>query len=345
MKKRELIALTAVLLLAGVLTFFKIPLASSQGITLAARYIEDPLPVTDPDSDLWRKSQAVDIPLSAQQIARPMLLESRTRSVTARFLHNNEELAVLLEWSDLSQDGAVVRVQDFRDMAALQFPLTEGQPFFCMGQSGGNVNIWLWKADWQADIASRSDVETFYPDMYVDMYPFTDPDQGAHTSPANYTDPNYLPGLQAGNLFSLPVRYTPVENLVAGGFGSLTPLPHELQHVQGYGTWENGKWRVIYSRSLDVDTSGEVSLSPGKTYPVAFAVWDGANYERGAQKSTSQWVSLEIKRSPIPAAASQQFAAAEIPFWRLPETIMIVLVGVFVFLFIIGAVIFKRLPN
>lgn len=344
MKKRELLALSAVLILAGVLTFFKIPLASSQGLSLSARYVDEPLPVTDPYSELWRKATALEIPLSAQQTARPMLLESRTRSVTARFLHDNEQLAVLLEWSDQSQDDSMVRVQDFRDMTALQFSLTEGQPFFCMGQSGGNVNIWLWKADWQADIASRSDVETFYPDMYVDMYPFTDPDRGVNTAPQDYADPNYLPGLQAGNLFSIPIRKTPVENLVAGGFGSLTTLPETLQHVQGYGIWENGKWRVIFSRSLDLDTSGEVILSPGKTYPVAFAVWDGANYERGAQKSTSQWVSLEIRRSPVPVT-TQQLAAVEIPYWRSPEIIMIGLVGAFVFMFVIGAFIFKRLPN
>jgi hypothetical protein len=344
MKKRKFIALGAILVLAATLTFFKIPIASSQGLTLTAHYVQDPLPVTDPGSELWRKTRAVEIPLSAQQVTRPMLLETRTRSVTARFLHNNEQIAVLLEWSDLSEDDAMVRVHDFPDMAAIQFPLTDGQPFFCMGQSGGNVNIWLWKANWQADIVSRSDVETYYPDMYVDMYSFTDPDRGNNTSPEDYADPNYLPGLQAGNLFSLPVRLTPVENLVAGGFGSLTTLPEHLQHIQGYGSWENGKWNVIFSSSLDLDTSGGVDLSPGKTYPVAFAVWDGSNYERGAQKSTSQWVSLEIRRSPLPAA-SQQMAAVEIPFWKSPQIVMIALMGTFILLFIICAIIFKRLPN
>jgi hypothetical protein len=344
MRKREFFVFSTIVILAIIMTVFKIPVASSQGLTLAARYVEEPLPVNDPDSELWRKTQAVEIPLSAQQIARPMLLETRTRSVTARFLHDNEQLAVLLEWTDQTYDNSFIRVQDFRDMAALQFSLTEGQPFFCMGQSGGNVNIWLWKADWQADIASRSDVDTVYPEMYVDSYPFAEPDRGAHTSPADYYDENYLPGLQAGNLFSLPVRHTPVENLTAGGYGSLTTLPDELQHIQGYGAWENGKWRVIFSRSLEGSSPGEAALSPGKTYPVAFAVWDGSNYERGAQKSTSQWVSLEIRRSPITSAA-QQAAVAEIPLWRSPEFILLGLVGVFVFLFISGAIIFKRLPN
>jgi hypothetical protein len=344
MKKREFLVISTIVLLAVALTVFKIPVASSQGLTLAARYVEEPLPVADPHSELWRKTQAVEIPLSAQQIARPMLLETRTRSVTARFLHDNQQLAVLLEWSDPTFDEKNVRVQDFRDMAALQFSLTEGQPFFCMGQSGGNVNIWLWKADWQADIESRADVETVYPEMYVDSYPFTEPDEGIYTSPADYADANYLPGLQAGNLFSLAVRHTPVENLTAGGYGSLTPLPQELQTIQGSGTWENGKWRVIFYRSLDSLSPGEAKLSPGKTYPVAFAVWDGSNYERGAQKSTSQWVSLEIKRSPIRSAA-QQAAVVEIPLWRTPEFILVGLVGMFVFLFVTGAIIFKRLPN
>jgi DMSO reductase family type II enzyme heme b subunit len=70
-------------------------------------------------------------------------------------------------------------VQDFRDAAALQFPLTQGQPYFCMGQQGGNVNIWHWKADWQADILALQEMEwSATPDMYVDGYPFAPAEEG-----------------------------------------------------------------------------------------------------------------------------------------------------------------------
>lgn len=343
MKNKHVLTLAALLILAGLLTFFKVPLASSQGQTLTASFVQADLPVTDPDSNLWQSAAALEVPLSAQQITAPMQLVTHTRSVTARLLQNEEHMAILVEWDDETQNDSSTRVQDFRDMVAVQFPESASQPYFCMGQADGNVNVWAWKADWQAAITSLRDVEGAYPEMYVDQYPFTDPDQGSQTQAGDYSDRDYLPALQAGNLSALPVRTTPVENLVAGGFGSLTTLPEELQHVQGYGTWQNGKWRVIFSRRLTPDVQGDVAFTPGKTYSIAFAVWDGANYERNGQKSTSQWVSLQLRSIPKVSAGPE--VTVETPFWREPQTIVMVMTGAFVFLFILGALIYRRLPD
>lgn len=283
-----------VLGLAVMLTFLKVPLASSQGVTLIAYQVSEDLPVNDPDSPLWRRVSAIQSPLSAQAVARPMLLETTVKSITARALYNSEQIAILLEWADDTQDDSMLRVQDFRDAVAVQFPLAEGQPFFCMGQAGGNVNIWHWKADWQADLAARRDMETAYPNLYVDQYPFADPDAGLAAGPATYTDPNYLPALASGNLFAGATHLSPVEDVIAGGFGSLTTQPAESQNVQGYGVWADGKWRVIFSRTLTSTEADDAQFAPGKVYSVAFAAWDGANGERNGQKSTSQWLSLQL---------------------------------------------------
>src|SRR3990172_8073212 len=128
---RTRLMLGVVLALAAALTFLKVPLASSQGLTLTAAQITGDLPATDPASSLWQQASAVEVPLSAQNVARPMLLETKVKSVTARALHNGEHLAILVEWADETQDDSMVRVQDFRDAVALQFPLAQGQPFFC----------------------------------------------------------------------------------------------------------------------------------------------------------------------------------------------------------------------
>ncbi len=80
----------------------------------------------------------------------------------------------MMEWADPTRDESVLRVEDFRDGAAVQFPLAESLPFYCMGQQGGDVNIWHWKADWQTAINARQELHDQFPNMYVDQYPFTE---------------------------------------------------------------------------------------------------------------------------------------------------------------------------
>src|SRR3989337_1805956 len=194
MFNRSHLLLVLVLIAAALLTFYKIPIASSQGLTLVSAAVEGDLPLTDPDSALWNQATAVDVPLSAQNVTKPFLLESKIKSLTARTIQNGSQIACLVTWADDTQNDSLVRVQDFRDSVALQFPLAEGQPFFCMGQQGGNVNIWHWKADWQADITAgrdditaRQDMETAYPNMYVDGYPFTEPITKGQVLAVNYS--------------------------------------------------------------------------------------------------------------------------------------------------------------
>ena len=61
------------------------------------------------------------------------------------------------------------------------------------------------------------------------------------------------------------------------------------QHVTATGVYQMGSYRVVFRRPLDVQVEGNVSLRPGSTHPVAFAVWDGAN--QGA-RAVSPWIDL-----------------------------------------------------
>ncbi len=345
MNKRSFLSLSLLLALAAALTFFKVPLASSQGLTLITAEVAGDLPVDDPDSAVWQNSTAIEVPLSAQNVTRPMLLDTKVKSVTARALRNGSQIAILIEWADDTQNDSMVRVQDFRDAVAVQFPLAEGQPFFCMGQPGGNVNIWHWKADWQADITARNDMNTLYPNMYVDQYPFTGAAKPVLTAPGDYTDPNYLPALASGNLFASATRASPVEDIIAGGFGSLTAQPVDGQNVQGFGAWADGKWRVIFSRDLSSAEIDDVKFTAGKVYSIAFAAWDGANNERNGQKSTSQWVSLQIEGAIQPAEAAPQGLATKdyegVLFAFVPMVLVALLIGGLAF----AAFVISKLPG
>jgi hypothetical protein len=311
-RNRTMILVSLTLTLMTV--WLKIPLASSQGLTITAARVPGELPLADVRSELWNQATAVEVPLSAQMIAKPISPQANVKSVTARALHNGEEIALMVEWVDATRNDSTLRVDDFRDGVAIQFPLAQAQPFFCMGQLGGDVDIWHWKADWQSAIIARQQLQDTYPNMYVDQYPFTE--AGADVLQAAYTDPTYLPAFAVNNLMALPERATPVENLIAGGFGSLTSQPVEQQNIQGYGDWDDGVWRVIFGRDLLSPAGEDVSMTTEQVYSIAFAAWDGENDERNGTKSTSQWVSLQLG-SPQPPAVAAVAETLGAPF-RLP---------------------------
>ena len=345
MNKRSLLSFSLILVLAAALTFLKVPIAGSQGVTLVAAQVTGDLPLADPDSVVWQQATAVEVPLSAQNVVRPMMLNTNVKSITARALHNGTQLAVLVEWADETQNDSMVRVQDFRDAAAVQFSLAQAAPFFCMGQQGGNVNIWHWKADWQADIAARQDMESLYPNMYVDQYPFASADEPVLAAPADYADQNYLPALVSGNLFASATRTSPVEDVIAGGFGSLTAQPAEGQNVQGYGAWADGKWRVIFSRDLASAEADDVAFTAGNVYSMAFAAWDGANDERNGQKSTSQWVSLQIGAALTVKPSTQQTATPSGVEGFMWGVIPMIMVAGLILGLVAVAFLFSKLPD
>lgn len=302
MHKRNLIALSLVLAATLALMFLNIPVASSQGATLVAVRVAENLPANDPAAALWQKATPLQVPLNAQVITAPALFQTNVKSVTARALYNDSQLAVLVAWSDKTRNAEMVRIQDFRDAVAVQFPIADQPLYVCMGQIDGSVNIWQWKADWQQDLEGWQDMQTIYPNMNVDQYPFA---RVAMPAPSDYADPNYVPAFAAKNLFAMP-RQSSVENLVAGGNGTLTSQGPERQYVAGFGEWGADQWRVIFTRDLVAPSADNVNFDVKKVYPIAFAAWDGANGERNGQKSASQWASLQFESAPQAAATTKQ---------------------------------------
>jgi hypothetical protein len=232
----------------------------------------------------------VSVPLSAQNSTPPM--GGHRWTLTARAVHDYRSLYIELEWDDPRADVSVGRPQDFTDAAAIEFPAVASVtvPAFCMGDPTATVNIWQWRAAWQADVAHgfRGSVTHQYPNTSVDWYPFRD-------------DPVYSTGHAVGNPFSVTDRSSAVDNLVAGGFGTLTADPTPI--VQGWGVWRDGVWRVVFERPLAVSREGSISLSPDDWTNVAFAVWDGGAEERDGMKSVGNFVSLDISKEALSPAS------------------------------------------
>ena len=215
-------------------------------------------------------------------------------ALLVRAATDGKAIAFQLEWADRIADRSAIRPQDFRDAVAVQFPLGgSDEPFFGMGEKGRPVNIWHWRADWQADLEVFADVDKRYPAMAVDLTQVSDQATPFHT------------GAAVKNPMSDTRRTTPVENLVATGLGTLTSLPPEDQRVRGAGAWADGTWRVEVRRDLASAGGHDAQLAGRASIPVAFAVWDGSAGDRNGQKRVSTWVTLTL-----PAAAAKAPAAS-----------------------------------
>jgi DMSO reductase family type II enzyme heme b subunit len=98
----------------------------------------------------------------------------------------------------------------------------------------------------------------------------------------------------------------------AKGFGTLKAQAH--QDVKAKGTYANGTWKVVFSRSLGNEHDEEdVQVKPGEFINIAFAAWDGRKdaagdlVEKGSQKAVSSW--WYFRAEPPPDYSAYLYAA------------------------------------
>ncbi len=246
-----------------------------------------------PDSSLWSQAAPVNLHLM------PLWWRAeRPEELSVRAMHDGTTLAVLLVWTDATYDHTAIRVQDFRDAVAAEFALDQDPPFFAMGQKGAFVNIWMWKSERQADLEPAfQELDKVYPNIGIDSYPnplrsaLEQPTHGALTLES---DPTYVTGWGAGNIVSDPTRKSAAEDLHAQGFGTLKARPGAGGALDARGIHGNDSDRVIFRRALKGEGEDGVSLRPGATVPVAFAVWNGSAGDRDGKKSVTIWQELKL---------------------------------------------------
>lgn len=281
MRHRPGIVLGVAAIVAAALTLSGTRLAASQSSMIVAMRAPGAVPWQEPWDSFWDDVPMVDLPLSAQQVVAPK--GGGRFTLRAGAVHDADRVFVVLEWPDATPNRSMERSEDFTDAAAVQFPARAGVgvPAICMGAPDAAVNIWQWRAAWQSDVESgvAGSVAGTYPRTVVDEYPFRDEDV-------------FYPARALGNPFSDPQRASAVDNLVAGGFGTLTADP--LAAVTGWGDWRDGTWRVVLSRALRVGREGSIELGLETPTDLAFAVWDGGARERDGMKSVSAFARLRL---------------------------------------------------
>lgn len=92
-------------------------------------------------------------------------------------------------------------------------------------------------------------------------------------------------------------------DMTAKGFGTLKE--QEQQDVTAKGVYQNGKWRVLFTRALATPDALDTQFQPGAFANIAFAVWDGKRdpasgelKEKGSQKAVSSWWYFRVEPPP-----------------------------------------------
>ena len=246
-----------------------------------------------PDSGIWN-----DVPAVSLHLMPLWWRPERPEEVAVKAVHDGRELALLLVWADQTYDHTAIRPQDFRDAAAVEFSLVTDPPFFAMGQKDGQVNIWMWKSERQADLdPAFQDIEKSYPNIGIDSYPNSQRsplEQPTRNALTLQSDPTFVTAWGAGNIVADPTRRSAAEDLSAAGFGTLKARPPLDQAVESGGVYATGSYRVELRRTLTGKGPGAVALYPGRPVPIAFAVWNGSAGDRDGKKSVTIWQELVL---------------------------------------------------
>jgi DMSO reductase family type II enzyme heme b subunit len=92
------------------------------------------------------------------------------------------------------------------------------------------------------------------------------------------------------NLWDWTSDQAGAREMVGRGIGALEEQPPESQGTSADATWDNGQWRVLFTRALATDDpASDVQFPMSEAVPVAFFAWDGDNGESGARSSVSSW--------------------------------------------------------
>jgi mono/diheme cytochrome c family protein len=247
-----------------------------------------------PDAREWQAAKAVVLNVT------PLWWRDKFASrITVRAMHDGADIAIQIVWPDDTHDHTAIRTEDFRDAVAVQMSSSLSPPFFGMGETDRPVNIWMWKAERQANLANAfQDIEAVYPNIGIDSYPNVDAsplEQPARHALTLKSNPTFVTGWGAGNIVSDPTYRLSAEDLTAEGFGTLSACPLAHQAVESIGRYGTSSYSVTFKRSMRSAHEEQLNLKPGSALSVGFAVWDGSSGDRDGKKCVTIWHELRIE--------------------------------------------------
>ncbi len=260
------------------------PAPAQESGVVRAKLIPGEVP-TDPAAPIWSTIPATEFPMSPQVHWQKRIGSVTVKSVKVRGVHNNQQIALMVEYADPTQDPA--------DAAALEFMAGEKKAHFGHGQpmgqvEGGPVNIWYWRNDAPAaaDMTAQG-FGTLKPQAQQDVQ-----------AKAVWTDEKTTITFKERKQ---SLRKDPKGELVKDPKTGDPVVDEETKVVEQD---VNGVWRVVFIRALTTTDKEDVQIQTGTFPNIAFAVWDGKKLEdgelkeSGSQKAITSWWYMNAEPPP-----------------------------------------------
>lgn len=115
---------------------------AQESVAVRAPLVKGGLPAEDPTAAAWSQAPTSEFPMSPQVHWKDRIQAVTVNTVKIRSLHDGQNIAIMIEYEDPSQDPD--------DAAAIEFMVGDKKAHFAHGQpmmqvEGGPVNIWFWK--------------------------------------------------------------------------------------------------------------------------------------------------------------------------------------------------------
>jgi len=210
-------------------------------------------------------------------------LSKAAPSVSVKAIHNGSKVAMQFTWEDSTEDKEN-SLDTYRDALAVLFPInisTGYNPSPLMGAKGEPVNVWQWRAEWQAELDGRRDLEA--------RQPLT---EGVWISPVDRILKNQHPGMSSGLInTSERIEY------IAEGYSTLTKQVQ--QDVDAKGRYADGKYTVVFLRDIERTDLSDAEFKAGAQTYINVAVWNGHEGNVDGMKSlTFSWTPIVFDPAP-----------------------------------------------
>ena len=226
-------------------------------LAINAVYLDGPLPDGALDEE-WKRGSFASLHLFPQIIKEPRLFTPSLDTLSLKALYNKDELMMLIEWDDRTLSSPASKVS--------------------------------------TDIAGG----THFPDALAVEFPSANPSTGKSSR---------LPFFGEGDS-ERPVNIWywrgtggatketgggEVKLYSATGSSKRKEAKPDIKGVTAKGVYRDGTWRVVIKRSLRTNNPDTEIQFDKTTLPVAFAVWDGSNLERGSKHVLTSWHKISFQ--------------------------------------------------
>ena len=212
---------------------------------------------TDIDSELWSEATPVSFRLVPNIIRGERHFTPLADAVSVRVVYNEENISFLLELNDR----------------------TDSRP-------GEEISEGIQDGDLT---------------MHSDAFALQFPQQEAfQTSPVvtkplyRHGDRNHATTIWYWNAGSIEPEQAARSALIDANGPDQKLKFREGGDLSANGQWQEGQWKVMFTRSRNNAESADVDFDEGRFIPISFANWDGSNGEVGSKHTLTTWYWLVL---------------------------------------------------